>query len=59
MCYERACELFYRMLQLSEETKVNDVQTKLNEEVRDITLTKKPSKQRRITHNKQLLFVTA
>lgn len=45
ICKERACESFYRMVELPEEVKVEDVQADLKEGVLEIVLTKKAPKQ--------------
>ncbi len=47
ICKERACESFYRMMQLPEEVKVEDVQAELKDGVLEIVLTKKSPKQSR------------
>lgn len=46
ICKERACESFYRIVQLPEEIKVDDVQAELKDGVLEIVLTKKAPKQR-------------
>jgi HSP20 family protein len=47
ICKERACESFYRMVELPEEIKVDDVAANLSEGVLEITLPKKAPKQKR------------
>jgi len=47
ICKERACESFYRMVELPEEIKVDDVAANLSEGVLEITLPKKVPKQKR------------
>jgi HSP20 family protein len=47
ICKERACESFYRMVELPEEIKVGDVSANLSEGVLEITLPKKAPKQKR------------
>ena len=47
ICKERACESFYRMVDLPEEIKVDDVKANLSEGVLEITLPKKAPKQKR------------
>ncbi len=47
ICKERACESFYRMMQLPEEVKVDDVQAELKDGVLEMVLTKKAPKQSR------------
>ncbi len=47
ICKERACESFYRRLQLPEEVKTEDVKANLSEGVLEITLPKKVSKPKR------------
>jgi HSP20 family protein len=47
ICKERACESFYRMVQLPEEIKVDEVAANLSEGVLEITLPKKTPKQKR------------
>jgi HSP20 family protein len=47
ICKERACESFYRMVELPEEIKVDDVSANLSEGVLEITLPKKTPKQKR------------
>jgi HSP20 family protein len=47
ICKERACESFYRMVQLSEEIKVDEVTANLSDGVLEITLPKKEPKQKR------------
>jgi HSP20 family protein len=50
ICKERACESFYRMVELPEEIKVNDVTANLSEGILEITLPKKaPKKTRKVT----------
>jgi HSP20 family protein len=49
ICKERACESFYRMIDLPEEIKVGDVAANLSDGVLEITLPKKaPKKKRKI-----------
>ena len=45
ICKERACESFYRMLQLPEEIKVDDVQADLKDGLLEIVLAKKAPRQ--------------
>jgi HSP20 family protein len=45
ICKERACETFYRMVQLPEEIKVDDVVADLKDGVLEITMKKKAPKQ--------------
>jgi HSP20 family protein len=47
ICKERACESFYRMVELPEEVKIHDVDANLSEGVLEITLPKKAPKQKR------------
>jgi HSP20 family protein len=47
ICKERACESFYRMVELPEEIKVGEVSANLSEGVLEITLPKKAPKQKR------------
>ncbi len=47
LCRERACESFFRTLELPEEIKANDVSANLSEGVLEITLPKKAPKQKR------------
>jgi HSP20 family protein len=47
ICKERACESFYRMVDLPEEIKVEDVTANLSDGVLEITLPKKAPKQKR------------
>jgi HSP20 family protein len=47
ICKERACESFYRMVDLPEEIKVDDVKATLSDGVLEITLPKKAPKQKR------------
>jgi HSP20 family protein len=47
ICKERACESFYRMVELPEEIKADDVAANLSEGVLEITLPKKAPKQKR------------
>jgi HSP20 family protein len=47
ICKERACESFYRMVQLPEEIKVEHVTANLSDGVLEITLPKKAPKQKR------------
>jgi HSP20 family protein len=47
ICKERACESFYRMVELPEEIKVDDVAANLSDGVLEITLPKKAPKQKR------------
>jgi HSP20 family protein len=47
ICKERACESFYRMVELPEEIKVEDVAANLSEGVLEVTLPKKAPKQKR------------
>jgi HSP20 family protein len=47
ICKERACESFYRMVQLPEEIKVDEVAANLSEGVLEVTLPKKAPKQKR------------
>jgi HSP20 family protein len=47
VCKERACESFYRMVQLPEEIKVDEVTADLADGVLEITLPKKAPKQKR------------
>jgi HSP20 family protein len=47
ICKERACESFYRMVDLPEEIKVEDVKANLSDGVLEITLPKKAPKQKR------------
>ena len=50
ICKERACESFYRIVQLPEEIKTDDVKANLSEGVLEIVLPKKsPKKGRKIT----------
>jgi len=50
ICKERACESFYRIMQLPEEIKTDDVKADLSEGVLEIVLPKKsPKKGRKIT----------
>ena len=50
ICKERACESFYRIVQLPEEIKTDDVEANLSEGVLEIVLPKKsPKKARKIT----------
>jgi HSP20 family molecular chaperone IbpA len=49
ICKERACESFYRMVELPEEVKVDDVQADLKDGVLEIVLAKKaPKKSRKV-----------
>jgi len=47
ICKERACESFYRMVELPEEIKVDDVSAHLSEGVLEIKLPKEAPKQKR------------
>jgi HSP20 family protein len=47
ICKERACESFYRMVNLPEEIKVDDVTANLSDGVLEIALPKKAPKQKR------------
>jgi len=47
ICKERACKSFYRMVELPEEIKVDDVAANLSEGVLEVTLPKKAPKQKR------------
>jgi HSP20 family molecular chaperone IbpA len=47
ICKERACESFYRMVDLPEEIRVDDVAANLSDGVLEITLPKKAPKQKR------------
>jgi HSP20 family protein len=47
ICKERACQSFYRMVELPEEIKVEEVAANLSEGVLEITLPKKEIKQKR------------
>jgi HSP20 family protein len=47
ICKERACKSFYRMVELPEEIRVDDVTANLSEGVLEITLPKKAPKQKR------------
>ena len=47
ICKERACQSFYRMVQLPEEIKVDEVTADLSDGVLEITLPKKAPKQKR------------
>jgi HSP20 family protein len=47
ICKERACETFYRMVELPEEIKVDDVAANLSDGVLEVTLPKKAPKQKR------------
>jgi HSP20 family protein len=47
ICRERACKSFYRMVELPEEIKVNEVAADLSEGVLEVTLPKKAPKQKR------------
>jgi HSP20 family protein len=47
ICKERACKSFYRMVELPEEIKVDDVAANLSEGVLEIMLPKKAPKQKR------------
>jgi HSP20 family protein len=47
ICKERACESFYRMVELPEEIKVDDVTANISDGVLEITLPKKAPKQKR------------
>jgi HSP20 family protein len=47
LCKERACESFYRMVELPEEIKTGEVTANLSEGVLEITLPKKTPKQKR------------
>jgi HSP20 family protein len=47
ICKERACESFYRMVELPEEVKIHEVAANLSEGVLEITLPKKAPKQKR------------
>jgi HSP20 family protein len=47
ICKERACETFYRRVELPEQIKVDDVAANLSEGVLEITLPKKAPKQKR------------
>jgi len=47
ICKERACESFYRMIELPEEIKTDDVTANLSEGVLEVTLPKKAPKQKR------------
>jgi HSP20 family protein len=47
ICRERACETFYRRVELPEEIKVDDVAANLSEGVLEVTLPKKAPKQKR------------
>jgi HSP20 family protein len=47
ICKERACESFYRMVDLPEEIKVDDVAANLSDGVLEITLPKKAPKKKR------------
>jgi HSP20 family protein len=50
ICKERACESFYRMVEIPEEIKVDEVTADLSEGVLEISLPKKaPKKKRKIT----------
>lgn len=47
ICRERACESFYRMVQLPEGIKVDDVKANLSDGVLEVTLPKKAPKQKK------------
>jgi HSP20 family protein len=47
ICKERACKSFYRMVELPEEIKVNEVDANLSDGVLEVTLPKKAPKQKR------------
>lgn len=47
LCKERACKTFYRMVELPEEIKVDDVVANLSEGVLEVTLPKKAPKPKR------------
>jgi HSP20 family protein len=47
ICKERDCKSFYRMIELPEEIKVDDVAANLSEGVLEVTLPKKAPKQKR------------
>lgn len=47
ICKERDCKSFYRMVELPEEIKVDNVSANLSEGVLEITLPKKAPKQKR------------
>jgi HSP20 family protein len=47
VCKERACQSFYRMVELPEEIKTDEVAANLSEGVLEVTLPKKAPKQRR------------
>ena len=47
ICMERACESFYRAVELPEEVKVDDVSANLSDGVLEITLPKKAPKEKR------------
>jgi len=50
ICKERACESFYRTVQLPEEINADDVTAKLSEGILELTLPKKaPKKKRKVT----------
>ena len=46
-CRERSCQSFYRMVELPEEIKVEDVAASLSEGVLEVTLPKKAPKRKR------------
>ncbi len=45
ICKERACESFYRMVQLPEEVKIDDVKADLKDGILEIVIAKKAPKQ--------------
>ena len=47
ICRERACQSFYRMVELPEEIKADEVAANLSEGVLEVTLPKKAPKQKR------------
>ena len=47
VCKERACETFYREIELPEEIKIDDVKANLTDGVLDILLPKKAPKEKR------------
>ena len=50
ICRERACESFYRRIQLPEEININDVKANLADGILEIILPKKtPKKKRKLT----------
>ena len=60
ICNERGCESFYRMLQLPEEVKVDNVNAELKDGVLEVVMPKKKTKQRKkisVKYNKCALVL--